>query len=122
DFALVVHRKSSAAAAGVWQRAAAASSAGLPSLLLRDPRPDGVVGLLAGLALPPAGHLGRSDHAPFWNRRVPALMVTDTANFRNPHYHRPTDVADTLDYRRLAAVASATAVTAVHWPAVPASG
>jgi Zn-dependent M28 family amino/carboxypeptidase len=42
--------------------------------------------------------LGRSDHDPFWEARVPALMWTDTAEFRNPNYHRPTDTPDTLDY------------------------
>lgn len=40
----------------------------------------------------------RSDHAPFWRRALPALLWTDTAEFRNPHYHRPSDVPDTLDY------------------------
>ena len=39
----------------------------------------------------------RSDHAPFWLAGVPAVMVTDTANFRNPHYHRRSDTPDTLD-------------------------
>ncbi len=116
DFTLVVHRRSSAAAAGVWQRSAAATSLELPALLLRDPRPDGPLGLLAGLAVPPANHLGRSDHAPFWNQGVPALMLTGTAEFRNRHYHRPTDTPDTLDYPRLAAVTTATAVTAATWP------
>ncbi|MEV7080856.1 M28 family peptidase [Streptomyces sp. NPDC093516] len=116
DFALVVHRRSSAAAAQVWQRAAAMASPKLPAVLLRDPRPDGPLGLLIGLAVPPANHLGRSDHAPFWNRRVPALMLTDTANFRNPHYHRSTDVPRTLDYHRLTAVTAATALTATAWP------
>ncbi|MFB7599859.1 M28 family peptidase [Streptomyces sp. NPDC056160] len=116
DFTLVVHRRSSAAAAAYWQRAAAAASPGLRGILLRDPRPDGPLGLLIGLAVPPAGHLGRSDHAPFWNRRIPALMLTETANFRNPHYHRPTDAPATLDFARLAAVTSATAATAVSWP------
>ena len=38
-----------------------------------------------------------SDHAPFWDRGYPALLVTDTAFFRNPHYHKPTDTVDTLD-------------------------
>lgn len=40
----------------------------------------------------------RSDHVPFWKRGIPALMWTDTANFRNPNYHRGSDTADTLDY------------------------
>ena len=43
-------------------------------------------------------HLLRSDHVPFWRRGLSALMWTDTANFRNPHYHSPTDTPDTLDY------------------------
>ncbi|MER6165559.1 M28 family peptidase [Streptomyces violaceorubidus] len=122
DFTLVVHRRSSAAAAETWKRAAAAASPALTGLPLRDPRPDGLAGLLIGLAVPPANHLGRSDHAPFWNRGVPALMLTDTANFRNPHYHRSTDTPGTLDYERLAAVTEATAVTAGSWPDAPRGG
>lgn len=39
----------------------------------------------------------RSDHAPFWAKNVGAVMVTDTANFRNPHYHQPSDTFETLD-------------------------
>lgn len=42
--------------------------------------------------------LGRSDHAPFWNAGIPALMWTDTAEFRNPNYHLHSDTPDTLDY------------------------
>ncbi|MFP4651040.1 MAG: M28 family peptidase [Phormidium sp.] len=39
----------------------------------------------------------RSDHAPFWLAGVPAVMVTDSANFRNPNYHRPSDTPDSLN-------------------------
>lgn len=39
-----------------------------------------------------------SDHASFWDAGLPALMVTDTAFFRNPHYHLPSDTIDTLDF------------------------
>ena len=45
-----------------------------------------------------------SDHAPFWNEGYPALFFTDTADFRNRHYHRETDTWNTLDYNRLAQV------------------
>ena len=38
-----------------------------------------------------------SDHVPFWDYGYPAMMVTDTAFMRNPHYHKPTDTIDTLD-------------------------
>jgi Peptidase family M28 len=44
------------------------------------------------------GHLHRSDHAPFWRAGIPSIMWTDTAEFRNPHYHRASDTPDTLDY------------------------
>lgn len=38
-----------------------------------------------------------SDHAPFWDRGYRAMMVTDTAFMRNPHYHQPSDRLETLD-------------------------
>ncbi|HEY9782373.1 MAG TPA: M28 family peptidase [Leptolyngbyaceae cyanobacterium] len=39
----------------------------------------------------------RSDHAPFWYRGVGAVLLTDTANLRTPHYHQPSDTLVTLD-------------------------
>jgi aminopeptidase YwaD len=39
----------------------------------------------------------RGDHAAFWDRGYRAIMVTDTANARNPHYHLPSDRIETLD-------------------------
>jgi Peptidase family M28 len=41
--------------------------------------------------------LVRSDHAPFWKKGLGAVLVTDTANFRNPHYHQPADTLETID-------------------------
>ena len=56
---------------------------------------------------------GFSDHWSFWQIGVSAAMVTDTAPFRNPHYHRPTDAVQTLDFERMArAVAGLTHVVA----------
>jgi len=46
----------------------------------------------------------RSDHVPFWDNGYPAIMVTDTANMRNPHYHRESDKIETLDLDFLAGV------------------
>jgi Zn-dependent M28 family amino/carboxypeptidase len=57
----------------------------------------------------PLPDLMRSDHAPFMLAGVPAFMVTDTANFRNPNYHKPTDTVDTLDLPRLTLVTQAVA-------------
>jgi Zn-dependent M28 family amino/carboxypeptidase len=48
--------------------------------------------------------IGWSDHWSFWEMEYPALMVTDTATFRYPHYHLKTDTPDKLDYERTARV------------------
>jgi len=45
-----------------------------------------------------------SDHWSFWQEGYPAIMVTDTSFFRNPHYHEPDDKPATLDYDRMARV------------------
>ncbi len=50
-----------------------------------------------------------SDHWSFWQEGWPALMVTDTAPYRYPHYHTPQDTPDKVDYERLARV-----VTGLH--------
>lgn len=47
-----------------------------------------------GLAIPSTR---LSDHAPFWDAGYNALMVTDTAFMRNPHYHQSSDRIETLD-------------------------
>ena len=57
--------------------------------------------------MPILADLFRSDHAPFWSVGIPAIMITDTANFRNPGYHQPIDTIDTLDYDFLANVTRA---------------
>ena len=45
---------------------------------------------------------GRSDHLAFWEKGHPCLMITDSANFRNPNYHQPSDTVDTLNFHRMA--------------------
>jgi len=60
-----------------------------------------------GAALPAAiPGIGWSDHWAFWQCGYPAIMVTDTAPFRYPHYHEPTDTPEKLDYDRFALVVS----------------
>ncbi len=55
------------------------------------------------VALPEAiPQIGWSDQWSFWQFGYKAVMVTDTAPFRNPHYHLRSDTPDTLDYVRLA--------------------
>jgi aminopeptidase YwaD len=56
---------------------------------------------IAVLPDPSAGKLvpitGFSDHRPFWEQKYRAIMVTDTAMLRNPHYHKASDRIETLD-------------------------
>lgn len=58
-----------------------------------------------GGALPDAiPNIGFSDHWSFWQEGYPALMVTDTAPFRYPHYHTSEDTVDKIDFDRTARV------------------
>ncbi|MBK5101922.1 MAG: M28 family peptidase [Desulfobacteraceae bacterium] len=43
-----------------------------------------------------------SDHASFWDEGFKAVMITDSAFYRNPHYHLSTDTMEKLDYRFMA--------------------
>jgi hypothetical protein len=58
-----------------------------------------------GLAAPAfVPGITRSDHWSFRRQGFPALMVTDTAYHRNPHYHLPSDTPEKLDYERMSQV------------------
>ncbi len=46
----------------------------------------------------------RSDHAPFWDAGYPAILVTDTANLRNPYYHTDCDRMETLNIEAMARI------------------
>jgi Zn-dependent M28 family amino/carboxypeptidase len=48
--------------------------------------------------------IGMSDDWSFWKEGYPAVMITDTAYFRNPNYHKKSDTYDTLDYEKMAEV------------------
>ena len=54
--------------------------------------------------------LSWSDHRSFWKAGIPAVMVTDTALFRDPEYHLATDTPGRLDYDRMARVVAGLAV------------
>ncbi len=110
DFIALIADEASAPALDAFS--ASAEALELPALPLTVP-PD----LLAN---PVVSDLFRSDHAAFWEQGYPGVMLTDTANFRNPHYHcagGPDIVAD-LDVDFAARVVRA-AVEAIATVAVP---
>lgn len=60
-----------------------------------------------------------SDHASFWDAGWPALMVTDTAYFRNPNYHLASDSFDTLDFVFMAQLVRSLELALVELPPLP---
>jgi Iap family predicted aminopeptidase len=92
DSLVVLSRGSGRAIARQLEASAAKPGVRLPLLPLEVP-----------WWMPLVRNLRRSDHAPFWRAGIPAVMISDSANFRNPHYHRPTDTPDTVDIHLVAA-------------------
>jgi hypothetical protein len=107
DGVVAIHRRRSNALVGVWAECAAAAIGRERVVMLRDPCDLPVIGPFLNL-VPLARNFSRSDHRRFWDKRLPAIQVTNTANFRNPNYHRPGDKPATLDYETLADVTVAT--------------
>nr|WP_231134510.1 M20/M25/M40 family metallo-hydrolase [Motilibacter deserti] len=109
DFLALIHQKRSRLAATCLASCLAEVAGPRAPVLLRAPTDLPGLGV-AARRVAMARDFARSDHVPFWEARLPAVQVTDTANFRNPHYHRASDLAETLDYGRIADVAAATAL------------
>jgi aminopeptidase YwaD len=61
----------------------------------------------------------RSDHAAFWHYGYPAVMLTDTADFRNPNYHASSDTIETLDLTFMQSVVQAVTAAAIELAALP---
>jgi Peptidase family M28 len=68
------------------------------------------------ITLPLAIDLRRSDHAPFWDAGIPAVMLSDTAEFRTPSYHcrSAPDTIDRLDLKFMRDVVAASAYAIAH--------
>lgn len=107
DSVVTIYRRASLELAREWASCLAATVGPDRVLLLRDPLDLPIIGP-GLLAVPAARHFSRSDHVNFWRAGLPAIQVTNTANFRNPNYHQPGDTADTLDYETLARITAAT--------------
>lgn len=63
-----------------------------------------------------------SDHDPFWKLGFKALMITDTAFYRNPNYHSPNDTIDTLDFRIMSRICRGLVEAAVELASDKAEG
>jgi len=59
---------------------------------------------IGGLAPDIVPGIGWSDHWAFQQFGFPAIMITDTAPYRYPHYHLPSDTPDKVDYDKLARI------------------
>lgn len=109
DTVVSIYRRRSLGLVTEWARCLAATIGAERVLMLRDPLDLPLIGPSL-MAVPVARNFSRSDHVRFWHAGLPAIQVTNTANFRNPHYHRPTDRPATLDYATLAGIVAATGV------------
>ncbi len=96
DFIGVVGNRRSTELMEGFSKAAAGHVPGLKVVTYRAP--------MRGFLIPETRF---SDHAPFWDAGYPAVMITDTAMFRNPNYHTPYDTSDTLSPGFMAQVAEA---------------
>jgi Zn-dependent M28 family amino/carboxypeptidase len=111
DWTLIAYQRSSLRLARLLGDHLAHLAGADAVMFARDPLDLRLAGPLLRRYVPLIVHFARSDHKPFWDLGVPAIQVTDTANFRNPHYHLPSDLPETLDYERLAEIVAATAAT-----------
>jgi len=121
DFVALIHDRAA-------RRLTATFAAGLAEVTgpeipvpLRAPAEVARIAPLLMHVIPFVNNFARGDHVAFWEAGVPALQVTDTANFRYGAYHRGDDTPERLDYERLAAITAATAAT-IRVLAGPARG
>lgn len=60
------------------------------------------------------GLAGLSDHRNYWHFDFPAVMINDTAKYRNPNYHEPTDTIETLDLEKMSHVVESISEVLLH--------
>jgi Peptidase family M28 len=114
NWTLTIFRRDSAAVAQLFGEVLAHVASAHTVMAARDPADLPVLGRLVSRVAPFAKDFIRSDHVEFWEARIPAILITDTANFRNPNYHGPGDTPDTLDYGRIRSIAAASAALCAY--------
>ena len=65
--------------------------------------------------IPPSGkkYIGLSDQINYWKFNYNAILITDTAYYRNTNYHRETDTIDTLNFDKMAEV-----IKGLYWAVI----
>ena len=111
DWTLVIYRDHSRDLARAYGESLAHLAGPDGVVLARDPVDLPGLGTILRRVVPWVQHFSRSDHQPFWELGVPAIQITDTADFRNERYHGADDTPETLDYDLIARVVAATATT-----------
>lgn len=116
DFTALIHDAAATRDTALLAATLRHVSAGPAPILLRDPNRLPILGRWLRANVRAVRHFRRSDHAMFWDAGLAAVQITDTADQRYTHYHRPTDTHDRLDYGRLRDIVAATAAF-VAWRA-----
>lgn len=80
------------------------ASRGLTDTLTRTLKRSATLSVVGDVMPPDVRDASRSDNWAFWKLDLPAVMITDTAPFRNPNHHKPSDLPDGLDFDRMARV------------------
>jgi hypothetical protein len=102
DFITNVANTSSAFLKTSFQNSAASHVPGLKVISLEVPGNGSLV-----------PDLRRSDHAKFWDKGIPAIMLTDGANFRNKNYHTAKDSMHYLNFDFMSNVVKAAIATMI---------
>ena len=58
-------------------------------------------------------HIGLSDQINYWKFNYSAILITDTAYYRNSNYHRKTDTIETLNFDKMAEV-----IRGLYWAVI----
>jgi Zn-dependent M28 family amino/carboxypeptidase len=111
NFIAVIHNGKSKKLASLFAGANQSLGESIPLVFMRDPLDLPALGPVLRRLFPALKDLLRSDHVHFWRAKLPAIQLTDSANFRNSNYHRPTDVIDTINFTAVEKVVQTVVIT-----------
>jgi len=74
------------------------------SFIKKEIRKNASINVRSMIVPAQVGGINRSDNSSFWENGFRAVMLTDTANYRNKNYHQETDTIDTLNFNSMAEI------------------